>query len=188
MQREQFIAALAADPYIPAGSEMHMHMHEAAARAQAITHELNCGIHTQEERAEIFGRLTCGGAGEGLVIFPPFYADYGMNIHLGKNVFINAGCCFQDHGGIYIGDNALIGHCAVIATLNHGADPGRRADMTVAPVRIGRGVWLGARVTVLPGVTIGDGAIIAAGAVVNRDIPAGVLAAGVPAKVVKKLT
>lgn len=93
----------------------------------------------------------------------------------------------QDQGGIYIGDGAQLGHHATIVTLNHDFDPEKRGDLHPAPVHIGRRVWLGANVTVLPGVSIGDGAIIAAGAVVTKDVPANTIAAGVPAKVVKKV-
>ena len=107
---------------------------------------------------------------------------------MGKNVFINSGCRFQDQGGITIGDGALIGHNAVLATLNHDFSPERRTSMHPAPVVIGKNVWLGASVTVVPGVTIGDNAVIAAGAVVTKDVPAGTIAAGVPAKVLRELS
>jgi acetyltransferase-like isoleucine patch superfamily enzyme len=97
-------------------------------------------------------------------------------------VFINSGCRFQDQGGIDIGDGSLIGHNAVITTLNHDIRPSRRADMHPAGVVIGVGVWVGANVTVLPGVRIGDGAVVGAGAVVTKDVPAGAVVVGVPAK------
>ena len=124
---------------------------------------------------------------EGFRLFPPFYTDCGKNIHVGKNVFINAGCQFQDQGGITIGDDTLIGHNVVLATLNHGFEPARRKDLLPAPIVIGRKVWIGSNATVLPGVTIGDRSIVAAGAVVNRDVPPDVIVGGVPAKVIKHL-
>ena len=96
------------------------------------------------------------------------------------------GCCFQDQGGIEIGDDVLIGHQVVIATLNHDLDPAKRGNMTPAPVKIGNKVWIGAHATVLPGVTVGEGAVIAAGAVVTKDVPANTVVAGVPAKPIKK--
>ena len=104
---------------------------------------------------------------------------------MGKNVFVNSGCKFQDQGGIYIDDGTLIGHSVVLATLNHSYTPSERANLHPAPIHIGKNVWLGANVTVLPGVIIGDGAIIAAGAVVTKDVPANMIAAGVPAKIVQ---
>ena len=102
-------------------------------------------------------------------------------------MFINSGCRFQDQGGITIGDDCLIGHNVVLATLNHGFAPDRRKDMHPAPIVIGRNVWIGASATVLPGVSIGDNAIIAAGAVVTKDIPANTVAGGVPAKVLRHI-
>ena len=126
-----------------------------------------------------------GLQGEG--IFPPFTADFGMNITLGKRVFINSGCRFQDQGGIRIGDDCLIGHNAVLATLNHDLSPSRRADMHPAPIRLGRNVWLGSNVTVLPGVTIGDDAVVAAGTVVTKDVPARAVVVGSPARVIRSV-
>ena len=128
-----------------------------------------------------------GSRGENVWISAPFFVDYGENIHIGKNVFINAGCKFQDQGGIYIEDGVLIGHNAVLATINHMEDPEKRAGMIFQPIHIEKKVWLGANVTVLPGVTIGEGSVIAAGAVVTKDVPANMIAAGVPAKVIRKV-
>lgn len=151
-----------------------------------ITAKLNGSYHTPEEIRNLMSELTGEAVDETFGLFPPFYTDCGKNTHFGKNVFINAGCKFQDQGGIYIGDGALIGHNAVLATLNHNPDPKKRQNLIPAPIHIGRNVWLGANVTVLPGVTIGDGAIVAAGAVVTKDVEAGTVVAGVPAKVIKK--
>ena len=120
-------------------------------------------------------------------LFPPFYTDCGKNITIGKNVFFNAGCKFQDQGGITIGDDTLIGHNVVLATLNHSLSPEKRANTVPAPIRIGKKVWIGSNVTVLPGVTIGDGAVVAAGAVVTKDVPGNTVAAGVPARVIRSV-
>jgi acetyltransferase-like isoleucine patch superfamily enzyme len=104
---------------------------------------------------------------------------------LGRDVFINIGCRFQDTGGITIGDGSLIGHGSTLTTLNHGIDPNRRADMIPSPVTIGTKVWLGAGVMVVPGVTIGDGAVVGAGSVVTKDVPANTIVAGVLAKLIR---
>lgn len=101
--------------------------------------------------------------------------------------FFNSGCKFQDQGGIFIGDDVLVGHNCVIATINHVEAPDRRADMVPAPVKIGDRVWIGANVTILPGVTIGEGAIIAAGAVVTADVEPRTIVGGIPAKVIKRI-
>nr|WP_244946826.1 DapH/DapD/GlmU-related protein [Planococcus soli] len=106
---------------------------------------------------------------------------------MGKNVFVNSGCRFQDQGGITIGDGALIGHNAVLATLNHDINPKKRSTMQPRLITIGKDVWIVANATVVPGVEIEDGAIIAAGAVVTQNVPPNVIAGGVPAKVLKKI-
>ncbi len=173
--------------YIVANSEMHLHMHEAAQRARRITVEMSNAYRTPEELRELFSELIGRKVDDSFGILPPFNADYGQNIKVGKNVFINSGCCFQDQGGIEIGDNVLIGQQVVIATLNHDLNPQRRANMLPAPVKIGDGVWVGAHATILAGVTIGDGAVIAAGAVVTRDVPANTVVGGVPAKIIKSI-
>ena len=172
---------------VDAGSEEHLVMHELSQRALKITMELNNKYHTKEEIIQLMSELTGQKIDESFGMFPPFYTDCGRNIHIGKNVFINAGCKFQDQGGIYIEDGVLIGHNAVLATINHMEDSEKRAGMIFQPIHIEKNVWLGANVTVLPGVTIGEGSVIAAGAVVTKDVPANIIAAGVPAKVIRKV-
>ena len=103
----------------------------------------------------------------------------------GKRVFINSGCVFEDQGGVRIGDDCLIGHNTVLATLNHDLDPGRRADMHPAPIVLRDNVWIGSNVTVLAGVTIGPNAVVAAASVVTKDVPANAIVAGVPAKLIR---
>ena len=154
--------------------------------AQKITMEINTKYHEPDEIQELFSELI-GGPAVGFAMFPPFYTDFGKNIKVGKNVFINAGCKFQDQGGITIGDEALIGHGVVLATLNHDFDPAKRAQLHPAPIHIGKRVWIGANAVVTAGVTIGDNAVVAAGAVVTKDVPANTIVGGVPAKVIRKL-
>jgi acetyltransferase-like isoleucine patch superfamily enzyme len=160
-------------------------MHGAAQEALRTINELNTGYRTPEEVRALLTRLTGKTVDESVALFPPFYSEFGKNLTLGKEVFINLGCRFQDTGGITIGDGSLIGHGSTLTTLNHGIDPDRRADMIPAPILIGRKVWLGAAATVVPGVTIGDGAIVGAGAVVTKDVPANTIVAGVPAKLIR---
>lgn len=187
MNSEEFIEEMKRGTYIEAGSKMHRHMHESAQRAKEITTLINNGYRSPEDIRELFSQLTGRKVDEGFVLFPPFNTDYGQNIRLGRGVFINSGCCFQDQGGIEIGDNTLIGQQVVIATLNHDFDPKKRANMFPKSVKIGKRVWIGAHATICPGVSIGDNSIIGAGAVVTKDVPANTIAAGVPAKVIKKL-
>ena len=150
--------------------------------------EMNNLWHEDEkEITELFTRITAKPVGEGVRIETPFYTDFGKNITVGNRVFINAGCKFQDQGGIVIGDESLIGHNVVLATLDHNLAPEKRHILHPAPIRIGNNVWIGAGVVVTKGVTIGDNSVIAAGAVVARDIPPNVIAAGVPAKVLRAI-
>ncbi|MFJ7750921.1 DapH/DapD/GlmU-related protein [Arthrobacter sp. NPDC097144] len=187
MELDDLITALNAGQTITAGSPLHEAMHHASQAALRITGELNSGYHEPAEVRELLARLTGKPVDESVALFPPFSADFGRNITLGKRVFINSGCRFQDQGGISIGDGCLIGHNAVLATLNHDLSPSRRADMHPAPVTLGRNVWLGSNVTVLPGVTIGDDAVVAAGAVVTKDVPARSVVVGSPARVIRTL-
>lgn len=187
MTTDEYVERIKSQRYIVAGSEEHLCMHSAAEQARRITCELNYKFHTMEEIRELFSELTGKSVDEGFGMFPPFYTDFGRNITVGRRVFINEGCCFQDQGGIEIGDDCLIGHQAVFATLNHDADPDKRGNMIAAPIKLGKGVWVGAHATILAGVTVGDHAIIAAGAVVTRDVPPDTVVGGVPAKILKHI-
>lgn len=185
MELHDFLAHVDAGTHIEGGSEHHQFMHDAAQEAFAVTAELNSGHHAPAEVRALLARLTGRPVDDTVTVFPPFHSEFGKNLHLGKDVFINLGCRFQDTGGITIGDGTLIGHGSTLTTLNHSMDPDRRADMLPAPIVIGRKVWLGASVTVVPGVTIGDGAVVGAGSVVTKDVPADTIVAGVPARVIR---
>lgn len=187
MNTTEFKEAMEKRTYIAANSEMHLHMHEAAQRALKITAEMNNSYKTPEHLRKLFSELIGQELDEGFGMFPPINADYGLNIEIGKNVFINSGCCFQDQGGIEIGDNVLIGQQVVIVTLNHDMNPTKRQNMLPSPVKIGNDVWIGAKAMILPGITIGNGAVIAAGAVVTKDVPENTVVAGVPAKTIKQI-
>ncbi|MGY2702584.1 sugar O-acetyltransferase [Nocardioides sp. HB32] len=185
MQLREFLQHVNSGALIEGGSAHHEFMHDAAQEAFQITAELNSGYHDPDEVRDLLGRLTGRPVDDSVTVFPPFHSEFGKNLHLGKDVFINLGCRFQDTGGITIGDGTLIGHGTTLTTLNHAIDPDRRADMSPSPVLIGRHVWLGAGVTVLPGVSIGDGAIVGAGSVVTKDVPADTVVAGVPARTIR---
>ncbi|MNB93714.1 putative acetyltransferase [compost metagenome] len=172
---------------ITGGSAAHLYMVEISNEAMRLTMELNNTYHTPEEVRALMEQITGKTLDPSFAMFPPFNTDFGKNITIGKNVFINSGCKFQDQGGVTIGDGALIGHNAVLATLNHGMAPEQRSDLHPAPIVIGKNVWIGSNATILPGVTIGDGAIIAAGAVVTKDVRANTIVGGVPAKFIKRI-
>jgi acetyltransferase-like isoleucine patch superfamily enzyme len=160
---------------------------QCSYEAQKITMELNTSYHSKEEIVEIFSELIGEKVDSSFMCFPPFYTDFGKNITIGKNVFFNTGCSFQDRGGISIGNGSLLGMNVTIATLNHGLSLETRNITYSSPVKIGENVWIGSNATILPGVTIGDNSVVAAGAVVTKDVPANTVVAGVPAKFVKKI-
>ena len=187
MELAEFLEIMATGEEVTAGSETHLKMHELSQEALRLTAEINSSYHTPDELRALIQSLTNGGCGDDFGLFPPFYTDCGKNIRLGKGVFINAGCQFQDQGGITIGDDVLVGPQTIIATLNHDPDPEKRGGMFAKPVVIGDKVWLGARVTICPGVTIGEGAIVGAGAVVTKDVPPRTIVAGVPARTINEL-
>lgn len=165
--------------------ELHGLLIQCSYEAQKITMALNTSYHSKEEIVEIFSELTGTKVDPSFVCFPPFYTDFGKNITIGKNVFFNTGCSFQDRGGISIGNGSMIGMNVTIATLNHGLAIETRNTTHPSPVIIGDNVWIGSSSTILPGVTIGDNSVIAAGAVVTKDVPKNTVVAGVPARVIK---
>ncbi len=185
MTTAEFIGFMNSGKQTRGFGEVHQKMFTLSQEAMRITSQINSGYHTPEEINALMSELIGEQVDVGL--FPPFYTDCGKNIHLGKGVFINSDCKFQDQGGIYIDDGALIGHNTVLATLNHGLLPEERHDLIPRPIHIGKNVWIGSNSTVLPGVTIGDNAVIGAGSVVTRDIPENMIAVGSPAKVIKSI-
>lgn len=187
MELAEYLDYVRSGKRIAAGSEAHQLMHRMAREAMELTKQLNASCD-QEEIRGLFAQLTGKPVPDGFAMFPPFSTDFGKNITVGPGVFLNAGCRFQDQGGITIGAGSLIGHNVVLATLNHEMDPRHRGDMHPAPIRIGQRVWIGANATVCPGVTIGDGAVVAAGAVVTRDVPANTVVGGVPARLIRRIT
>lgn len=190
MEREkidEFIKIMDTQDRVVAKSDVHNTMHLLSEEARKITCVLNGGYHTNEEIRALFSELTGRDVDETFVLFPPFYTDCGKNIKVGKNVFINSGCCFQDQGGVIISDDVLIGQQVVLATLNHDIVPSKRKDMYPRPVKIGKNVWIGAHATILSGVEIGENSIVAAGAVVTKSVPDNVVVAGVPAKIIRHI-
>ena len=184
---EQFRKTMATKEEICDGSEMFIIFHKLAQEALQITSEINNKYNTPEQIVELFSKLTGTQVDKSFRCFPPFYTDCGKNIKIGKNVFINACCRFQDQGGIEIGDGSLIGHNTTIATLNHDFNPDKRANLHPSPVKIGKNVWIGSDCTILPGVEIGDGAVIGAGSIVTKNVPANSIAVGSPARIIKQI-
>ena len=160
---------------------------QCSQEAMKITNKLNNKYNTSDEVRKLFEELTGRDIDSSFMCFPPFYTDFGKNIIIGKNVFINMNCNFQDRGGIIIGDGTQIGMNVAISTLNHGFNLDDRDVTYASKVVIGKNVWIGSGVSIVPNVTIGDNSIIASGAVVTKDIPSNVLVGGVPARVIKNI-
>jgi acetyltransferase-like isoleucine patch superfamily enzyme len=159
---------------------------ELIVEAQKVIAEMNsCGYRDAAAMRALFSRLTGVPVDESFWLMQPFYTDFGKNIRVGRNVFINHACEFMDRGGITIGDDVLIGPKVNLVTINHPLDPARRRSTFCAPIEIEKGAWLGAAVSVMPGVTIGEYAVVAAHAVVTRDVPARTVVGGIPARVIR---
>ncbi|MBR3867479.1 MAG: sugar O-acetyltransferase [Butyricicoccus sp.] len=163
---------------------------QARADAEDLCFELN---HTRPsdraKREEILGKLL-PDRGSDTVILSPFYTDYGANCRIGEATFINHNAYLMDGAPITIGSHCFIGPNCGMYTGNHPmiAEERNRGLEQAKPIHIGDNVWIGADVTILPGVTIGEGCVIGAKSLVNRDIPAGMFAAGVPCRVIRPIT
>ncbi|MCF2586454.1 DapH/DapD/GlmU-related protein [Brevibacterium sp. UCMA 11752] len=188
MELKDLVKALNNGETIVSDSPLHEVMHRTSQEALRITAELNGTYHEPDEVRRLLASLLGKPVDKTVTMFPPFNTDFGKNTTLGRRVFINSGCSFQDQGGIRIGDDSLIGHNTVLATLNHDINPERRGDMHPGHIIIGRNVWIGSNVTVLPGVTIGDNAVVAAASVVTKDVRGGTVVAGTPARMVRSVT
>lgn len=149
--------------------------------------EMNTKYRPPEELRKIMSRLIGKEVDDSFRVFPPFYTDFGKNIIFGKNVFINSGTHFQDQGVIVIGDDALIGHNVVLATINHDLYPKNNRKNHYAPIVLKNNVWIGSSATITSGVTIGEWSVVAAGAVVTKDVPPYTVVGGVPARVIKTI-
>ncbi|MCQ2208055.1 MAG: sugar O-acetyltransferase [Paludibacteraceae bacterium] len=187
MTIKEYKEHIAAGRPVENGSPAHLFMHQMSQEAIRITMEINNKYHTPEELRALLSELWGIRVPDSVGMFPPFNTDCGKNTEIGERTFINSGCKFQDQGGIRIGNDCLIGHNATLCTINHNPDPEHRGDMVFKPIVIEDKVWLGANVTILPGVTIGEGAIVAAGAVVAKNVTPRTIVGGVPAKFIKKI-
>ena len=161
-------------------------VNEVVSRTLALSPALNAATNVDEVRtklSEIIGTALDGST----TIFAPFYTNFGRFINLGKHVFINHACSFLDMDGITLEDHVLIGPKVNLITENHPLDPADRRAMLCKPILIKRNAWIGAAATILPGVTIGENAVVAAGAVVSRNVPDNTVVGGVPAKEIRTI-
>lgn len=160
---------------------------EVVARTIRLCVEMNATATSTDQVRTQLSTIIGTKIDPSTTIFPPFHTNFGRSIRLGKNIFINHACSFLDIGGITIEDGVQIGPRVNLTSENHPLDPTDRTTLIPGPIVIKRNAWIGAGATILPGVTIGENSIVAAGAVVSRDVPPNTVVAGVPAKVVKSL-
>ena len=179
-----------AEVSVHAGTPESRDLYGRIQRAIALTERLNRIPFAQGDAIrQAWSELTGTAVDATFSLIPPVYSEHGLSIRVGRNVFINQGCTLNDIGGIEIGDDVLIGPRVSLITSGHPLDPNRRRRQIVAaPIVIERNVWLAAGAMVLQGVTVGEDSVVAAGAVVTRDVPSGTLVAGVPAQVVRPLS
>lgn len=162
-------------------------VHAIKADNEVWIAELNTGYKTADQAREQFGRIIGQEIDDSVTVNLPIQTDFGRHIRLGKGVFINKEVFFVDLGGITIEDKVLIGPRATLITVNHILEPSKRRGLTVKPIHIKENAWLGANVTVLPGVTIGENAVVAANSTVTKDVPANTIVAGTPARVIREI-
>ena len=163
--------------------DLEIQADQAATREWMERFNLTTGLANDQRHDMLKERFFA--VGEGAFIRPPFHCDYGYNIRIGRGVFMNFGCVILDVVEVEIGDMTQIGPGVQILTADHPRDPALRAQGLEfgRPIRIGRNVWIGGGALIVPGVTIGDDALIGAGSIVTRNVPAGATVAGNPARV-----
>lgn len=176
--------------WLHAGAKDFPEVTERLRRCADTCHEINSIPPSMVDKRNALLRDLLGSVGESFVINPPLRCDFGFNIHIGENFIGNFNLTILDETTVTIGDNVMIGPNCSLITITHALLPDQRNEgiMSARPITIGNDVWIASNVTILPGVTIGDGAVIGAGSVVTRSIPAGMLAAGNPCRVLRAVT
>jgi acetyltransferase-like isoleucine patch superfamily enzyme len=184
------MALMEAEVSIHGGTPESRDLSGRIQRAIGLTERLNrIPFAERDAIRQAWSELTGTTVDATFSLIPPVYSDHGLSIRVGRNVFINQGCTLNDIGGIEIGDDVMIGPRVSLITSGHPLDPNqRRKQIVAAPIVIHRNVWLGAGAMVLQGVTVGEDSVVAAGAVVTRDVPPGTLVAGVPAQVLRPMS
>ena len=159
-------------------------LREASYATKKLLVQMNNSSDPVEIR-HLLSQITGSEIDESIAVFTPLYINYGKNTKIGKNVFINFDCVFLDLGGITIEDGVLIAPKVSLLSEGHPISPNDRQSLVPGHIHIGKNAWIGASATILPGVTIGENAVIAAGAVVSKDVPANTIVGGIPAKIIK---
>jgi len=172
---------------MPIRSAQFQAMSQRVLEVTALTSRLNALPFDDEEgRRALLAQILGRPLSAGVTVYPPFFTDHGLNLHLSDRVFINQNCTFLDYAGITLGERVMIGPRATFITMGHPVPPAeRKVELTMAPIVLEENVWVGAGATILPGVTIGRDSVVAAGAVVAEDVPPATLVAGHKAAVLR---
>lgn len=177
LRNRETVAAADADAY---------RLRDASYATKKLLVRLNASSDPAEIR-DILEQITGSAIDESVAVFTPLYINYGKNTKIGKNVFINFDCVFLDLGGITIEDNVLIAPKVSLLSEGHPISPAERASLVPGHIHIKKGAWIGAGATILPGVTIGENSVVAAGAIVSKDVPDNTVVGGIPAKIIKSI-
>ncbi|OOV17609.1 DapH/DapD/GlmU-related protein [Flavobacterium sp. LM4] len=183
-QKDIFERLLTGETILPNDSQI-TRLREKVFAVKALLTQIN-NSSNPEEITQILSRILDKDVRDA-VVFTPVYINYGKHITIGKNVFINFDCTFLALGGITIEDDVLIGPKVSLITENHPLNPLERKGLICKPILIKKNAWIGANATILPGVTIGENAVVAAGAVVSKDVPDNTIFGGIPAKFIKNV-
>lgn len=184
--QEDIFERLKKEKHISSDDPQGYRLREASFATKALLVPMNNSANPNEIR-DLLSQITGSAIDESTTVFTPLYINYGRNTRIGKNVFINFDCVFLDLGGIIIEDHVLIAPKVSLLTEGHPIEAENRQSLTVAPIHIKKNTWIGANATILPGVTIGENAVVAAGSVVNKNVPDHTIVGGIPAKIIKNI-
>ncbi|WP_333863724.1 sugar O-acetyltransferase [Sphingobacterium sp.] len=184
--QEDIFERLKKEKHISSDDPQGYRLREASFATKALLVPMNNSTNPNEIR-DLLSQITGSAIDESTTVFTPLYINYGRNTRIGKNVFINFDCVFLDLGGIIIEDHVLIAPKVSLLTEGHPIEVENRQSLTVAPIHIKKNAWIGANATILPGVTIGENAVVAAGSLVNKNVPDHTIVGGIPAKIIKNI-
>jgi len=171
---------------VPFSDPQYSKIGQACNNTKKLLVQMN-GIAEPDEVRSLLSQITGSEIDKSTTAFTPLHINYGRHTKIGKNVFINFDCVFLDLGGITIEDNVLIAPKVSLLSEGHPVTPGTRATLTTGHIHIKKNAWIGAGATIMQGVTIGENAIVAAGAVVSKDVPDNTIVGGIPAKIIKSI-
>ena len=184
--QEDIFERLKKEKHISSDDPQGYRLREASFATKALLVPMNNSANPNEIR-DLLSQITGSAIDESTTVFTPLYINYGRNTRIGKNVFINFDCVFLDLGGIIIEDHVLIAPKVSLLTEGHPIEVENRQSLTVAPIHIKKNAWIGANATILPGVTIGENAVVAAGSLVDKNVPDHTIVGGIPAKIIKNI-